>query len=171
VAVEGDQAGRGESQGQAVCQREPIPVLGEDQNADDGEHVGVAGAGLQGDAHVAATSVDDALGEDGSEFGHDVFVLVDDHFGVESAEFLDFGRGVFGVLDEHHGGSDEGALANEVDGVVGHRFDEGERFLEAGAGARDAKSHGSAVADVRVVALGEKGHHTRALLRSPETKK
>ena len=49
---------------QKVAEREPVPVLREDQHADDGQHVGVAGAGLQRDGGVPAAAVDDALPND-----------------------------------------------------------------------------------------------------------
>ena len=65
------------------------PVLGENEHSHDGLHVGVSGPGLEGDGDVPAAGVDDALGEDGAELGHDVVVLVGDDLSIEGAEVLD----------------------------------------------------------------------------------
>ena len=54
VLVQADDGGGGEGQRQEVRQGEPEPELGEDQQAHNRRHVGVARPGLQGDGHVAA---------------------------------------------------------------------------------------------------------------------
>ncbi len=82
IRVESDDAGGREGQRQAEAEREPVPVLGEDHEADDGRHVGVAGARLQRDRHVTSAGVDDALRQDRAQFRHHVFVLVGDHLVV-----------------------------------------------------------------------------------------
>merc|ERR1712117_796561 len=66
VLVERDEARRGKGEAEEVAEREPVPVLGEDEHADDGEHVGVSRARLQRDRRVATATVDNALCEDGA---------------------------------------------------------------------------------------------------------
>lgn len=128
----------------------------------------MSGAGLQRDCDISPACVDNALREDGAEFGHDVFVFVGDDLGVGLSEEGDFGAGLLGVLDEDHRGGDESALPDEVDGVEHeHGFEQGDGLAQAGARARDAEGHGCAVTDVGVVAFGEERHHAGALLGSP----
>jgi hypothetical protein len=55
LCIKGDEAGWCESQSKAVCQREPVPVLGEHQNSDHRKHVGVACTWLQRHCYVTTT--------------------------------------------------------------------------------------------------------------------
>jgi hypothetical protein len=55
LCIKGNEAGWCESQSETVCQREPVPVLGEHQNSDHRKHVGVACTWLQRHCYIAAT--------------------------------------------------------------------------------------------------------------------
>ena len=81
---------------------EPVPVLSEHQHADDGQHVGVAGPGLEADGHVSAAGVDDALSEDGAQLGHHVVVLVSDHLIEICRTRLIKGKHKYYLLGRHH---------------------------------------------------------------------
>jgi hypothetical protein len=107
VFVESDETGWGEGQREEVGKREPVPILSKNlenwertmsklsgtkswieslcivfyftyQHSNDRHHVGVSSSGLKADSHVAATSINDALSEDGTQLSHNVLVLVSD---------------------------------------------------------------------------------------------
>lgn len=85
-------------------QREPVPVLREDEHSDDGLQIGVASAGLQSESDVAATSVDDSLGQNSAKLRHGVFVLAADDLRVQLTEESDFWASLVSVLNQNHGG-------------------------------------------------------------------
>lgn len=86
-----------------MSQREPIPVLREDERADDGLQVGVTGARLQAECDVATTTIDNALCQNGAELCHRIFVLAGDDLRVQLTEESDLRAGLVGVLNQNHG--------------------------------------------------------------------
>lgn len=55
VWVEANNTGRGEGQGEEMCEREPIPELAEYQHPHNSLHVGMTCPRLQGHWHIPAT--------------------------------------------------------------------------------------------------------------------
>lgn len=168
VLVQPDHAGRRKGQGEKVGEREPVPVLGEDQHTHHRLHVGVTGARLEGDGDVPSAGVDDSLGQDGAELSHNVLVLLPDELGVHGPEALDLGTSRLRVLDQDERRSDQRTLADVVDRVVGHGFDEGQGLSGTGSSASDAQSHGRSVPDVGIVGFGEQRDDAWTLFRSLE---
>lgn len=86
-----------------MCQREPIPILGEDESSDDGLQVGVTCARLQSQCHVSSATVDDALSQNGAELSHRIFVLAANDLRIQLTEESDLWTRLVGVLNQNHG--------------------------------------------------------------------
>mmetsp|Transcript_18050 Transcript_18050/g.63407 ORF Transcript_18050/g.63407 Transcript_18050/m.63407 type:complete len:827 (+) Transcript_18050:555-3035(+) len=155
---EADRRVRRQHEGEHVDQGEPIPHLREQAEADGrtrAQHPGVREEGCRG---VSATRIHDTIGEDGAEPCHHVLVLVADGLQELLPEGLDSlrlaGRGLH--VEQAHG--DDRSLTHEVS-AVGHQGLQQVVGVELrGARASDAEGHGSSVAHVRVVALGQQLH-------------
>nr|CAD7569656.1 unnamed protein product [Timema californicum] len=130
----------------AVRQREPIPVLREDEDSDDRQHVGMSCPRLQGHCDVTASRIDDSLRQNGSEFGHHILVFVYNHFGIQCTEIFYLGASVLSLLDKDHGGCNKGTLTNKIDRIIGHGVQQGNGFFKACASTCDPQSHRSSVA-------------------------
>lgn len=65
------------------------------------------------------------------------------------------------ALNEDHGESDKSSLSNEVSLIVREWRQQFEGLIEAGSRAPNTDSHCSAVAEMRVVRLGEMSNHFR----------
>ena len=168
VLVQANNRGGGECQTNEIRQGVPKPEVLEDQQPDSGDHVGVASARLQGDGHVAATGVEDATGENRAEFGQQVLMPIGDDLEAALPELRGLGTGDGVLLHEDHRHRDERALSNKVDGAIEELLQQGDGLLVGGSGARDAQSHGRAVAKVRVVGLRQEGHQQGDFLRISE---
>ena len=53
---------------------------------------------------VPSSSINDSLGEDSSELGQNVLMIVADDLGVEGVELLHLGASHFSLLDQYEGG-------------------------------------------------------------------
>jgi hypothetical protein len=120
IRVKADDGGGGECKGQAQTGGEPVPVLGENHQSNYSTHVGVASPRLEWDGDIASASINNALGQNGTKLGHDIFVLVANDFGVELSDVFDLWRGEFGVLDEDKCRSQQCSLADIIDRIVHH---------------------------------------------------
>jgi hypothetical protein len=69
------------------------------------------------------------------------------------------------LLDEDHTKCDECSLANKINTILGHRFENLHSILEASARASDTKSEGRATSDMGVVTLAEQLDDPRDLAR------
>nr|CAD7426067.1 unnamed protein product [Timema monikensis] len=121
----------------AVRQREPIPVLREDEDSDDRQHVGMSCPRLQGHCDVTASRIDDSLCQNSSKFGHYILVFVYNHFGIQRAEIFYLGASVLSLLDKDHGGCNKGSLTNKIDRIIGHGVQQGNGFFKACASTCD----------------------------------
>ena len=110
----------------------PEPELAEDHHSDNGGHVGVSGAGLERDGHIATSRVNDSLSDDGSELGHDIFMLIANNLCVQLAVGGDLRARNLILLYEDHGRCDERSLAYVVDWVIGHGLEQGQRLFQPG---------------------------------------
>mmetsp|Transcript_39381 Transcript_39381/g.116765 ORF Transcript_39381/g.116765 Transcript_39381/m.116765 type:complete len:715 (+) Transcript_39381:71-2215(+) len=159
-----DKRVRGEREGEHVDQREPVPHLREEHETDGRATAKDARLGVERGAGVAASRIHHAVGEDGAEASHDVFVLVADDLLQLVAELLHALRLARRGLHVEQAHGDDGALPHEVGGVGHQRLQEVVRLELRGAGAGDAERHGRRVAHMRVVALGEELHHAWQLV-------
>ena len=144
-----------ESQTRAMCERIPIPELAEEYHANDSTGVFASRAALQTDRHIPSPSIDQTLAESGAKSRHRILMLVRGDLGVQRSDGSHRRRSSFRLLDEDHTKCDECPLADKVDTVLGHWFQDLHSVLKASTCTGDAQGEGRATSDVGVVTLAE----------------
>ena len=107
-----------------MCQRVPIPELTEQHHANDSAGIPPTSTALQADGDIAATGIDEALTDGGTEASHGVLVLVGDDLRVQGARRGHRWRRGLRLLHENHAESNEGTLADEVNAILRHGLED-----------------------------------------------
>ena len=105
-----------------MCEGIPVPELTEQNHSNDSAGVRASSSALQTDGDIPASSIDEALANGSTKASHGVFVLVRYDFVVFGTRCGKRWRRCFRLFNEDHAECDEGSLADEVDAVFGHGF-------------------------------------------------
>ena len=82
-------------------------------------------------------------------------MLVRDDLSIQSSDGGHRSRSSFGLLDEDHTECDECSLADKVNTVLCHRFQDLHGVLETSTCARNAKGESRTTSDMGVITLAE----------------
>ena len=126
-----------ESQTRAMCEGIPIPELAEEHHPNNSTGVLTSSTALQADRHIPPSCVDQTLAKRGTESRHRVFVLIRDDLGIQSSNGGHRSRSRLGLLDEDHTECDERPLADKVNTILGHRFQDLHSVLKTSTCAGD----------------------------------
>lgn len=108
--------------------------------------------GSHTDCGVAASSVQDTVGNDSTLTRKNFLVFIGSHLLKELADGGNFRLLNLSDLNENHGESDQSALTNKIFFVSGERSQNSESILRSSASTSNTKRESSTISQVRVVA-------------------